>query len=442
MLSILDLPLEVRDSIWYLAFQHWWGTSHHWEPPLQQELQARPIPAFTSVQEGILGRPLHVLHIDKATDVPTKAPPDAPVALLRTCQQINREATPYLFQIPYFGFSGPHEGLAWLNKIGDQNSRRIRNVVLSSATFSWKEKDLGVPLASNAWATMLQLMPNIRRVAFRNMSNSPSWCEMAYRTANTALAKAIADLDKVERLSYSGLSYRRYCDLEILKNKPCLREIQFTEIPAKRNSNSDHFLDDLPSLETLRTQELFRPDLAPNLPKLMSLGLVYFDASESATASMAEKYSRTLRCLCIASLGRPRGDRVLDNMQWMLSKLPNLTSFELSDIDGIESSILSAVPSGIKSLTISVGASNPSQIAVDLLSMRSRCKSLASLDFEIPLQDTFGQSSCLTLREWIPLHRALDQIRATGVRVLARGCLIDYNLYIHGEHIDQSGLIP
>ena len=94
MLSLLELPRELRDVIWKFYVVDWAGLSQHINP---------------------------AVHL-----------PNSPAGLLRVSRQVSVEVSIHFYGSPIFYLYAPYQSLEWIKGIGLHNARLIRNLILKS----------------------------------------------------------------------------------------------------------------------------------------------------------------------------------------------------------------------------------------------------------------------------------------------------------------------
>lgn len=401
MPSLLSLPRELRDDIWdracYNAF-----------PPhglTEQNRSKSPVPSQRS-------------H-----------------ALLRTNRQIYHEATPYIYETTVVNLSHPYEALWWIHSIGSRNSACIHHLVLKFSSLS-PENPLEKQDALDTWSASLQLLPNLQSLTFNytpDESAKDPWADTSddvlisptTPTSPTNPWNSHQELETLPEPKTLKLQRSRSTDLE-------WRDIQ----PDFRYQSVTHAVlavhEPMPSILVLYFAKLLRLSSARSLehsitclPTDFLAGLGFYPTRTYALTEGPPSIVFTYRKLD-APPQWPMASA--PNLDVMLSQLPQLSYLRLG-CRQVDSSILSAIPSGIKTLDIAFTDPDPVRIASNLIAMRARCHKLFTMTIAVsPLHDDVPSDDEESLDEqiaktdaeaqrWEPFWEALSNIQSTGVRV-------------------------
>lgn len=398
MPSLLSLPRELRDDIWEKA-------CHSEFPP------------------NVVTK--HNLSAPKTRYIPTHH-------LLRTSRQIYHEATPYIYETTVVNLSHPYEALRWIHSIGTRNSACIRHLVLKFTSLSF-EKSKDKHDALQTWSASLRLLPNLQSLTFNYQPKQDCdepWVETQEECPipNPSPTEEVATLPEPETLK---LQRRRSYDPEIRDLRPDFSFQSITHAVLAIH-------EPMPSILVLYFAKLLKLSSASTLeqnitclPTDFLAGLGFYPTRTYALTEGPPSIVFTYRKLD-APPQWPMNSA--PNLDVMLSQLPQLSYLRLG-CRQVDSSILTAIPAGIKTLDIAFTDHCPSQVAENLRKMRSRCDMLFTLTIAVwPLHDESPAQSddvadsmeAADEREkklaeqaefWEPFWDALNHVQNTGVRI-------------------------
>ena len=398
MPSLLSLPRELRDDIWDRA-------CHSTFPPHKNAIRNRS--KFSKAAHG------------------------SSHSLLQTNRQIYHEATPYMYETTVVNFSHLQEALPWIHSIGFRNRVCIQHLVLKFTSLS-SEHPMDEQDAQNTWFAFLQLLPNLQSLSFNytpNDYNEP--CIYSHEeaiassispTSLTTLCREIITLPKPETLRSQR---RRSNDVEWRDLQPDFRSRSVTNAVLAIH-------EPMPAFLVLAFSKLLKLPSARSLEQ--SITCLPTDFLADLGFYPTRTYALTEGPPSIVFTYR----RMDTPPQWpiaptpdlniMLSQLLQLSSLRLA-CRKVDSSILSVVPSSVKSLDIAFTDPNPTHIVMNLNKMRSRCDKLVTLTIAVsPLHDEMpahegesveDQASRMDAEAdyWEPFWEALSNIQDTGVRI-------------------------
>ncbi|KAI4160719.1 MAG: hypothetical protein L6R39_000178 [Caloplaca ligustica] len=383
MPSLLELPRELRDTIW----KDICNKSNYYQPQLAYDL-------------------------------------------LRTNTQIRQELAPYLYETVVFRLDRPCQALQWIYNIGSLNSSCVRRLVLK---FSSIEAKVPGDDGSDIWSSFLKSsLPNLDSItfeydpskAYKQHSTNPIEDHPALSTRfdqilslNPKARRGSSKHDHADGIlsSYSKLKHRpiTYAVLAIDDTIPEILVVPFrsllqmnTNIPLEQN------ITGLPTgffaehdLHLCRTY-VFIED-----PQRPSVTLTYRKPSHVSGTSLTRFPS--------------------PNLPVMLSFLPRLLYLRLG-CPSTDSNFLTYLPTTLKVLDVAFTDPDPGRVASNLQSLHHRCEQLFTLAIAVsPLHDSSdlpdggrqinestGENEEEELKKvWLPFWKALRDIQATGVRV-------------------------
>ncbi|MCJ1351884.1 MAG: hypothetical protein MMC33_001868 [Icmadophila ericetorum] len=420
MPTLLDLPRELRDQIWEYTVFDWIGVSAYINPNFP--------------------------------------PHNSPSQLLQTCQRVHAEVSPILYGVPMFYLFAPHMAKEWINKIGPYNSGLIRNLTLKSSFLSMDANQAGRAIASDAWACVLQAMPNLRELTFDHETNSPNWSDMAFKADRMeysgALSNALRGLTRLESISYVR---GRTCNLEFLKSKPHLQHLRVTHAALVSNVPIDDYCREFRSLKVLQLGKVFEDT------RVWSTDTDWQLLNSSATQFLRGLQRASFRSLVIVEdrggikvlsmkikydLGTATKPTDTSNkdMKRLFSHMPTLSYLGLDG--GVDASALAEIPVTVEHLVLSFAENEDTEsVATQISRLKERCTNLKCLDIAVSESEVFQVSKDVTKIQGQSLHNALLQLRCSGVHVqyVMRNRTSQRRLKSSlrpGDHIDQSGLIP
>lgn len=395
MATLLSLPRELRDDIWDKA-------CHDQFPPYS------------------------------VTTNSTSKAPEASRShqLLRTNRQIYHEAAPYVYETTVVNLPHPHAALGWIHSIGTRNSALIRHLVLKFTSLSFEQpQNRGDVLKT--WSASLQLLPNLQSLTFcyePKEGKEQRWGPVEEQTPHDVLVprEDLHTLPEPETLKFQkGRNY----DLEMQHLQPdyCFQSITHAVLAIH---------EPIPSILVLYFAKLLKLSSASSLeqnitclPTDFLAGLGFYPTRTYALTDGPPSIVFTYRKLH-APPRRPVNST--PSLSLMLSQLPQLSYLRLG-CHQVDSSILAAIPIGIKTLDIAFTDPDPCQVASNLQKMRSRCPDLYTLTIAVsPLHDTpkvndedLDEASILEreaqvtelTKIWEPFYEALSIISTNGLRI-------------------------
>ncbi len=396
MPSLLSLPRELRDEIW--------DRSCHNEFP----------PYGVTTHSNIT------------------APEPRSHQLLLTNRQIYHEAAPYVYETTVVNLSHPNAAVSWIHSIGTRNSACIRHLVLKFTTLSFENPQQRTDVLET-WSTSLQLLPNLQSLTF---NYEPKDCKQPWAAVSQdehstkrslAPREELATLPEPETLKLQkGRSY----DLEMRHLQPDYRFQSITHAVLAIH-------EPMPSILVLYFAKLLKLSSASSLeqnitclPTDFLAGLGFYP---TRTYALTDGPPSIVFTYCKLDAPPQRPAHPAPNLNLMLSQLPQLTYLRLG-CHQVNSSILAAIPSGIKTLDIAFTDPNPWQVGTNLHKMRRRCPKLFTLTIAVsplhdpPLPQAAGDDATETVEEieakavehdkfWEPFWDALSVVAGTGVRV-------------------------
>ena len=351
MTSILSLPRELRDDIWERVC--------YYEYPPQQAN-----PSISSRSHG----------------------------LLRTNRQVFHEATPYMYETTVVTLSHPFQILSWIRSIGLRNSSCIHHLILKFTSLFFE--GLKDPCDSlETWSTSLQSLPNLQSLAFHYLPNpdcperSMDAHEMPVQKIPSDVSQDIPLAEKLETLPKpEALKPRKSTrhQLEIRDLQPDYRFQSITHAVLAINEPMPSILVTyLTKLLKLSSTSSFEQNLTC-LPTDFLAELGFYPTRTYALTDGAPSIVFTYR-----KLDEPPQwpMKAAPSMNLMLSQLPQLSYLRLG-CRQLDSSILTAVPLGIKTLDIAFTDLDPVYVATNLRTMRARCGQLFTLTIDVlPLHE-------------------------------------------------------
>lgn len=400
MACLLSLPRELRDDIWEKACLSEF-------PPNVVVKQNRSRP--------------------KSSDTP-------PHRLLRTNRLIYHEATPYVYETTVVNLSHSYDALRWIHSIGPRNSACIRHLVLKFTALSLEHaKDPQDAL--QVWSASLRLLPHLQSLTFnyepKEDRDDPRVESPADRPVSTpsSPSEEVATLPEPETLK---LQKSRSYDPEVRDRRPDFRFQSITHAVLAIH-------EPMPSILVLYFAKLLKLSSASSLeqnitclPTGFLAGRGFYPTRTYALTEGPPSIVFTYRKLPAPPQWPMRTSPKLDVM---LSQLPQLSYLRLG-CRHVDSSILAAIPTGIKTLDIAFTDPDPAQVADNLRKMRARCEKLFTLTIAVsPLHDppttpsndeetesiesvhARAQQLAERAERWEPFWDALNQVQNTGVRV-------------------------
>lgn len=401
MASLLALPRELRDDIWEKAC-----------------LSEFPPNALT-----------------KQNSSASKSSSTLAHCLLRTNRQIYHEATPYVYETTVVNLSHPYEALRWVHAIGTRNSACIRHLVLKFNSLSFEtSKDRHDAL--QIWSASLQLLPNLQSLTFNyepKEDRDEPWVdapeERPIAKAPPSPSEEVVTLPEPETLK---LQKSRSFDPEMRDLRPDFRFQSITHAVLAIH-------EPMPSILVLYFAKLLKLSSASSLeqnitclPTDFLAGRGFYPTRTYALTEGPPSIVFTYRKLAAPPQWPMRS---APNLDVMLSQLPQLSYLRLG-CRQVDSSILAAIPAGIKTLDIAFTDPDPVQVADNLRKMRSRCEKLFTLTIAVsplhdeppapsPDDDTESMESADEREQklaeqaerWEPFWDALNHVQSTGVRV-------------------------
>ncbi|MCJ1470326.1 hypothetical protein MMC07_008971 [Pseudocyphellaria aurata] len=406
MVSLLALPRELRDDIWEKA------CLSEFPPHVVTKHNLKPSAPTTSSSN-----PAH--------------------RLLRTNRQIYHEATPYVYETTVVHLSHPYDGLRWVQSIGTRNSACIRHLVLKFTSLSVQnasdKRD-----ALQTWSASLRLLPNLRSLTFNYEPkedgdepgvDAPEERPVERPVSPTSTGEEVATLPEPETLK---LQKSRSYDPEMRDLRPDFRFQSITHAVLAIH-------EPMPSILVLYFAKLLKLSSASSLeqnvtclPSDFLAGRGFYPTRTYALTEGPPSIVFTYRKLDAPPQWPMRS---APNLDVMLSQLPQLSYLRLG-CRQVDSSILAAIPEGIKTLDIAFTDPCPAQVADNLRKMRARCTKLFILTIAVsPLHDEPAAPSddedaesmeSADAREtmlaeqaefWEPFWDALSHVQSTGVRV-------------------------
>lgn len=394
MATLLSLPRELRDDIWDRA-------CHNQFPPY-----------------GV------TTHSNMAPESSRK------YQLLLTNRQIYHEVAPYVYETTVVNLPHPHAALGWIHSIGTRNSTLIRHLFLKFGSLSFEQPQNRADVLKT-WAASLQLLPNLQSLTFcyePKEVKEPRSGPVEERTSQDALVprEELHTLPEPETLKFqNGRNY----DLEMQHLQPdyCFQSITHAVLAIH---------EPMPSILVLYFAKLLKLSSASSLEQTITClptdflaGLGFYPTRTYALTDGPPTIVFTYRKLD-APPRRPVNS--IPNLSLMLSQLPQLSYLRLG-CHQVDSSILVAIPAGIKTLDIAFTDPNPCQVASNLQKMRLRCPQLYTLTIAIsPLHDTpklddeeLDEASIMEREAraeeltnfWKPFYEALSIISTNGLRI-------------------------
>lgn len=402
MASLLSLPRELRDDIWEKAC-----------------LSEFP--------------PNVVINQNQSAPTSSYTPPHR---LLRTNRQIYHEATPYVYETTVVKLSHPYEALRWIHSIGTRNSACIRHLVLKFTSLSF-ENSKDKHDALQIWSASLQLLPHLQSLTFNyepredgDDSRLEPPEERPVPTPSSPCAE-VATLPEPETLK---LQNSRSYDPEMRDLRPDFRFRSITHAVLAIH-------EPMPSILVLYFAKLLKLSSASSLeqnitclPTDFLAGRGFYPTRTYALTQGPPSIVFTYRKLAAPPQWPMRSSPKLDVL---LSQLPQLSYLRLG-CRHVDSSILAAIPAGIKTLDIAFTDPDPVQVADNLRKMRARCEQLFTLTIAVsPLHDESPtpsdddeeemesfesadareQQLAEQAERWEPFWDALNHVQNTGVRV-------------------------
>lgn len=395
MPSLLSLPRELRDEIWDRA-------CHSTFPPHDLTTQNR--------------------------SESSKSQHSSSHSLLQTNRQIYHEAAPYMYETTVANLAHPQEVLPWIHTIGFPNSACIHHLVLKFTSLSFEQSTDGQD-ARNIWSASLQLLPNLQSLSFnytpKDYKEPCVYSQDEVLVSPTESEASCHELPSLPRPETLKIQRRRSNDVEWRDLQPDFRTHSITNAVLAIHEPMPAFLvlcfSKLLKLSSARSLE----QNITCLPTDFLAGLGFYPTRTYALTEGPPSMVFTYRKLDAPPQWpiTPAAD-----LNMMLSQLPQLSSLRLG-CRKVDSSILSAIPSGVKILDIAFTDPNPTQIAANLLRMRSRCDKLVILTIAVsPLHDEMPLREGESLEDqalrmeaeadyWEPFWEALSHIQNTGVRI-------------------------
>lgn len=420
MASLLALPRELRDDIWEKACLSEFPPS------------------------------LNVVTNQTQTLSDPKSSCTSPHRLLRTNRQIFHEATPYVYETTVVHLSHPYQVLRWIHSIGSRNSACIRHLVLKFTSLSWEQAH-DTHDASQTWSASLRLLPNLQSLTFNyepTEDGDEPWVdtreerpvpetasprveeegEEQQEEEQEQVAAEVATLPEPETLK---LQKSRSYDPEMRDLRPDFRFQSITHAVLAVH-------EPMPSILVLYFAKLLKLSSASSLEQNVTCLPTGFLAERGfyPTRTYALTQGPPSIVFTYRKLDAPPQWRTTSapNLDVMLSQLPLLSYLRLG-CHQVDSSILAAIPAGIKTLDIAFTDPDPVRVAGNLRKMRARCQDLFTLTIAVsPLHDeppvpSSDETESMEWAEerdkrlaaqaefWEPFWDALSHVQNTGVRV-------------------------
>lgn len=395
MANLLALPRELRDDIWEKAC-----------------LSEFPPSAVTN---------------QNLSSKSSYAPPPAH-RLLRTNRQIYHEATPYVYETTVVNLSHPCKALRWIHSIGTRNSACIRHLVLKFSSLLF-ENSKDKHEALQIWSAALQLLPNLQSLTFNyepKEDGDEPWVDAKEEAPvpHPSPSGEVATLPEPETLK---LQKSRSYDPEMRDLRPDFRFQCITHAVLAIH-------EPMPSILVLYFAKLLKLSSASSLEQNITCLPTDFLAGRGfyATRTYALTEGPPSIVFTYRKLNAPPQWRTTSapNLNIMLSQLPQLSYLRLG-CRQVDSSILAAIPAGIKTLDIAFTDPEPARVADNLRTMRVRCEKLFTLTIAVsPLHDepvpSDDEMESADEREkrlteqaefWEPFWDALNHVQNSGVRV-------------------------
>lgn len=385
MPSLLSLPRELRDDIWERACQSSF-------PPNQ-------FPRHNGFSRS----------------------------LLQTNRQIYHEAAPYMYETSVINLSHPQEVLQWLQSIGISNSSCIYHLVLKFTSLS-VDHPLDEQVARNIWSVSLQLLPNLQSLSFnytpKDVKVPSAGSHEEAVVSPTSPIGPCQELPTLLKPETRNSRRRRSNDVEWLDLQPDFASNSVTNAVLAIHEPMPSFMvlcfSKLLKLPSTRSLE----QSITCLPTDFLAGLGFHPARTYALPEEPPSIVFTYR-------------KFDDPPQWPITPAPDLNTMlsQLSQLTNLrlgcrknDSSILTIIPKGIKTLDIAFTDPDPSKVAVNLIKMRLRCDKLVTLTIAVsPLHDEPSPEGDETMEVtdqpeaevdfWEPFWKALQAIEITGVRI-------------------------
>ena len=392
MASLLSLPRELRDDIWEKACHN--AFPPFGSPPVSHHLQQSP-------------------------------------QLLQSCRQIYHEAAPYVYETTVLKLSHPLEALRWIRSIGSRNSACICHLVLQFSSLSAADQD-DQPRLQDTWSAALQLLPKLQTLTFNYQPKNGNDADDA---AGGRTRPAVVPAPTASPGAGGPLTLPEPATVNLQRTRNPGLEWSDVQPDYHFQSVTHAFLavhEPMPSILVLYFAKLLKLSSASSLeqnitclPTDFLAGHGFYPTRTYALTEGPPSIAFTYRKqdTCPRSTGT-----TAPNLELMLSQLSQLSYLRLG-CHQVDSSILSAIPAGIKTLDVAFADSDPARVARNLHAMRSRCTRLFTLTIAIsPLHDDRPIKETESLADvesrlaaeaevWEPFWRALEDIQNTGVRV-------------------------
>lgn len=333
-----------------------------------------------------------------------------------------------MYETTVVNLSHPQEALPWIHTIGFRNSACIHHLVLKFTSLSF-EQPMDEQDAQSTWSASLQFLPNLQSLSFnytpKDYKEPCVYSQEEALVSPTSSEAPCYELPSLPRPENLKLQRRRSNDVE-------WRDLQ-PDFQSHSNTNAVLAIHEpIPSFLVLCFSKLLKLSSARSLEQNITclptdfLGrLGFYPTRTYALTEGPPSIVFTYR-----KLDAPPQWPITPapDLHMMLSQLPQLSNLRLG-CRKVDSSILSAIPSGIKVLDIAFTDHNPTQIAANLIKMRTRCDKLVTLTIAVsPLHDETPLQEGESIEEmasrmdaeadyWEPFWDALGQIQSTGVRI-------------------------
>ena len=379
MLSLLELPRELRDQIW-----------------------------------------VWVCHADLTLSSPSA------YCLLRTCKQLNLELAPILYEFVTVYLRHPWQVLQWIGTIGAYNSSCIRRLTMKYSMLDLNSRKTNHDDALDVWSSALSTMPNLKYLTYHY---DPSSLYVPHYRFNVNGSRALLNL-KIH-LNITTLPKREIPDVNSRDGdafqRPPMRDPRLTHamlavhepVPQINCSSFMHLLGLNPALSIEQNVTRLPPGFLDGCG--LQLRHTYTACSNWESLqnqSVTLTYSRLNSSI----------SKVVLNVQLMLSNLPSLVYLRLG-CQEVDSSFLAFMPADIHTLDVAFQDPDPAHVSRNLRLMRQRCPKLFTLAIAVsPLHDAYhlpdggravnqhttGEAG---FSHWESFWEALRFVQSTGVKV-------------------------
>ncbi|KAL9129770.1 MAG: hypothetical protein Q9217_001882 [Psora testacea] len=410
MTPLLHLPQELRDEIWALVTLHTDAPGTHQSPACSEQSHT-------------------YLH------------------LLRTCRQINKELTPYLYNKVCLSVLHPNQALQWIAHIGPTNSSYIRHLTLKFTSLLLEHtEDRYMEDRKALWNLALQSMPNLCSLDFHFEQDG----HVSSFSAPFDKDLNASDSELLTTLMASALSYTRtlppaphpteaarWAYLPHLRHRPIHHAIisisepmppiliqYFNQVLLLKSANGRN--GGVSSLTSSLRSESMDHSITGLPPSFFQGNGFYLHR----TSTFNEDNENASALLTYRRLPRTN-ESPAPMLEAMFKDLRGLQYLRLG-CSHLNSDFLTYVPKRLHTLDVAFTDDDPIRVADNLMIMRSICKKLFTLAIAVsPLHDRdhVGEDErhevffdrrfvSKEIEElWQPFWKALDEVKESRVKV-------------------------